>query len=167
MAKQKPAPEQVVEQLRNVRSQIEEDVTPMTPDQRRDLRDRTKHTRPTILAAVSAMGMSDKVSGTVSRAPADVIGLIDLTDRWTAVEAELRALLNGVSSANLKRRYELGLIADHVFAVTKQLVRWPEHAHLSTIYEEMKRLRNLERAKKKTRKGEEAPAAPEGGAEND
>ena len=163
MSKQRPTPEQVVEQLRAVRSQIEDDLSPMTPDQRRDLRDRTKHTRETIVAAISAIGMSERVAGTIGRSAGDVRALIGLTDRWTQVEGDLRGLLNGVSSANLMRRYQLALIADHAFAVTKQLIKWPENADLIPIFEEMKRLRNLERRTKK-QKSEDAAAAFEGAA---
>lgn len=156
MSKQKPTPEEVVQQLRAVRSQIEDEVTPMTPAQRRDLRDRTKHSRETISAATSAIGMSDKISGAIGLSKKEVQDLIMLSQRWTAVEDDLRALLNGISSANLKRRYQLAMIADHAFAVTKQLVRWPENGHLYSIYEEMKRLRKLERQQKRRKSGEPA-----------
>lgn len=165
MPTKKPTPEEVVQQLRDVRDQIIEEVTPMTPDQRRDLRDRTKRTRPSIVSALSAIGMSEKVSTVIGKSAADVNDLIKATDRWSAVEGDLAALLNGVSSANLMRKYQLGLIADQVFAVTKQLIRSPENAHLRTIFDDMKRLRNLERAKKRTPKSEDAPATPEGAAE--
>ncbi len=164
MDAKKPTPEEVVQQLRDVRDQILDEVTPMTPGQRRDLRDRTKRTRPTVLAAVSAIGMSEKVATVIGKSPADVNDLIKASDRWSAVEGDLMTLLNGISSANLMRKYQLGLIADQVFAVTKQLIRSPENAHLRTIFDEMKRLRNLERAKKRTRKSEDAPA-PEGAPE--
>jgi len=70
----------------------------------------------------------------------------------------LKALLIVVSRANFKRRYQLAAISDHALAVTKQLVRWPENSHLIPIYEEMQRLRKLERQKKRHRKTEE-PAA--------
>ncbi|HEY2323385.1 MAG TPA: hypothetical protein VGJ82_11050 [Thermoanaerobaculia bacterium] len=151
MAKQKPTPEQVVEQLRAVRSQIEDDITYMTPQQRRDLRDRTKHSAETIAAASNAIGMSGKVQGAIGMSSGEVKDLVALTDRWVAVEGDLRAMLNGVTSANIKRRHQLALIADQVFAVTKQLLRSPGNEDLRTIFEDMKRLRNLER-QKKTRK---------------
>lgn len=165
MATKKPTPEEVVQQLRDVRDQIVDEVTPMTPAQRRDLRDRTKRTRQSIVSAVSAIGMSEKVSTVIGKSPADVNDLINATDRWSAVEDDLMAFLNGISSANLMRKYQLGLIADQVFAVTKQLIRSPENAHLRTIFNDMKRLRNLERAKKRTPKSQDPPATPEGAAE--
>jgi hypothetical protein len=160
MSKPKPTPEEVVQQLRDVRSQIEDEVTPMTPAQRRDLRDRTKHSPETISAATAAIGMSEKLTGALGMSSADVQALIMLTTRWGQVESDLRALLNGVSSANLKRRHQLTLIADHVFAVTKQLVRSPENAHLISIYEEMQALRKAERKKKRKKKEEDVAEPP-------
>lgn len=155
MAKQKPTPEEVIQQLRDVRSQIEEDLAPMTSDQRRNLRDRTKHSPETISAAVSAIDLSANISAAIGLSSDQVKALMILLTRWVAVESDVRALLNGVSSANLKRRHRLDMIADHVFAVTKQLVRWPENDHLIPIYEEMSRLRKLERQKKRKKSGEE------------
>lgn len=153
-----------MQQVRAIRSDIAEHVTPMTPEQRRDLRDRTKRTKPTIETSVIAIDMSDKIAIAVGRSAADVKVLMAETDRWGTVEADLSSLLNGISSANLRRKYQLGLIADQVFAVTKQLIRSPENVHLLPIYNEMKRLRNIERPKKR-KKEEEPPAAPpEGGA---
>lgn len=151
MAKQKKTPEEVVEQLSALLSQIQDDVAPMTPRQRRDLRDRTKHSPETISAASSAIGMSKNVSAALGMTSDDVRELMMLAIRWEKVEQDLQALYNGVSSANLKRRHQLNLIADHAFAVTKQLVRSREHEELVSIYEEMQRLRKLER-QKKTRK---------------
>jgi hypothetical protein len=157
MSKQKTTPEEVIEQLRAVRSTIEDDVAPMTSQQRRDLRDRIRHSRETISAARSAVGMSDRVAGAIGMSSDDVKDLIVLATRWAAVEANLRELFNGVSSANLKRRHKLESIADHVFAVTKHLVRSPENQNLITIYEEMQRLRKLERQKKTRKRAEETP----------
>ena len=121
----------------------------MTPDQRRDLRDRTKRARPSIDTAITALGMSDKIAAALGRSTTDVNELIAATARWGTVEDDLKSLLNGISSANLARRYQLGLIADQIFAVTKQLIRSPENANLLPIVNEMKRLRNLERRTKR------------------
>ena len=159
--KKKPVPEDVIQRLRAVRNELTDEDQPMKAAQRRDLRDRTKRTPPSIQAAMSAIGMSEKVSVTIGVSSADVADLMEMDRRWMAVEEDLRSFLNGVSSANLMRRHQLGQIADHVFAITKQLVRWPENEVLINIYEEMKRLRTLERQKKRTRKpkGEPEPAA--------
>jgi len=163
MPKQKATPEELKEQLRAARSTIEDDVEPMTAQQRRDLRDRIRHSEETIAAAMSAVGMSDKVSAAVGMTTNDVKDLRMLAIRWEAVEGDLRALLNGVSSANLRRRHKLEMMADHVFAVTKHLVRSPENDGLISIFEEMQRLRKIERQKKRKRATE---PPEEGGAES-
>jgi hypothetical protein len=155
--KPKPVPEDVIARLRAVRDLLTDEDVPMTAAQRRDLRDRMKRTQPSFEAAMSAIGMSKKVSATIGVSSADVADLLEKQRRWTAVEEDLRSFLNGVSSANLLRRHQLGQIADHVFAITKQLVRWPENEVLINIYEEMKRLRTLERQKKRTRKPKGEP----------
>jgi Na+/phosphate symporter len=156
MSKQKSTPEDVIQQLRAVRSTIEEDdIAPMTAQQRRDVRDRIRHSRETISAAMSAVGMSDKVAGAIGMSSDEVKELIMLTTRWGAVESDLRELFNGVSSANLKRRHKLEMIADHIFAVTKHLVRARDNENLTTIYEQMQRLRKLERQKKTRRRAED------------
>jgi hypothetical protein len=149
MSKPKPTPDDVLQQVRSLRAEIGEHVTPMTPDQRRDLRDRTKRTPESIETAVHALDMSEKISVAIGRSVADVRDLMEATGRWGAVEGDLQSLLNGISSANLARRFQLGLIADQVFAVTKQLIRSPENAYLRPIYDEMNRLRKVERSKKK------------------
>ncbi len=148
----KPTPEDIIHRIRELRSTISEHVTPMTSPQRQELRDRTKRTRPSVVTAVHAIDMSSgKIEVAVGRSSAEVNDLISATDRWGAVEGDLRSLLEGIASANVMRRYQLGLIADQVFAVTKQLVRSPENAELLPIYNEMNRLRKLERQKKRTK----------------
>jgi|GEM_PF-4227986 len=81
MSKQKSTPEEVSQQLRAVRSTIEDDVAPMTAQQRRDLRDRTRHSPETIAAAMSAIGMSDNVAGAIGMKFDDVKDLMVLTTR--------------------------------------------------------------------------------------
>jgi len=163
MPNQKATPEDVQEQLRAVRSTIKDDVEPMTGQQRRDLRDRIKHSPETIGAAMSAIGMSDKVAGAIGMTMDDVVDLRMLAIRWAAVESDLSAFFKDVTSANLRRRHKLEMIADHVFAVTKHLVRSPENDRLIPIFEEMQRFRKLERQKKRKRA---ADPPEEGGGES-
>ena len=153
--KQKVEPETVVERLRAIFSEIEEDILILKFDQRRDLRNRTKTSKESILASISAIGMSDKVAGAVGRSASDVHGILDASSRWSAVEGDLRVLLNAVSSANLMRRYQLALIATQTYAITKQLIRDPQNSHLVPQFTEMTRLRKLERLKRAAAKSTE------------
>ena len=143
--RQKLSPEAVIEQLREISAQIEE-VTPLTPAQRRDLRNRTKISEEAISASAAAIGMSDNVARAIGLSAADVQALQMAAIRWAAVEGELRAFLNGISSANLARRYKLALIAMQAYSISTQLARAPENEHLVPIVEEMKRLRRKRKA---------------------
>ena len=78
--------------------------------------------------------------------------------RWYAVESELRTLLNGVSSTNLVRRYQLELIAGHAYTIAARLARDPANAALIPLVEEVQRLRKLERRRKPASRTE--PEAP-------
>jgi hypothetical protein len=157
--KQKVSPETVVEKLRAIRSEIEENVLDLSFDQRRDLRNRIKTSQESIISSINAIGMSDKLAGAVGRPASEVRGILEASNRWVAVEGELRVLLNAVSSANLMRRYQLALIAMQTFAITKQLIRDPANNQLIPQFTEMTRLRKLERLKRPAaKKDEDEPA---------
>ena len=151
---QKPTPEEVIERLRGIRSEIEDEIKEMTFEQRRDLRNKTKTSREIIVASISAVGMSDKVANALGRSAEDVQELISMERRWGAVEADLRALLNGVSSANLFRRYQLTLIATQAASIAAQLIRDPENEVLVSIVETIKHQRKLERRKRRAETAE-------------
>jgi hypothetical protein len=146
--KQKVAPDTVVQKLRAIRAEIEEEVLDLRFDQRRDLRNRTKTSSESIIASINAIGMSDKIAAALGRPASEVRGILDASLRWIEVEGELRSFLNAVTSANLMRRYQLALIATQTFAITKQLVRDPANNHLVPQFTEMTRLRKLERLKR-------------------
>jgi hypothetical protein len=156
-AKQKLTPEDVLEQLQAIRSDVDE-IKPLSFAERRDLRNKLKTSEATIQASVSILGASDKVAHAIGRSAEDVLEIVSDRRRWYSVENELRTLLNGVSSANLVRRHQLELIAGHTYAIAARLARDPANAALIPLVEEMQRLRKLERRKKPSRPTE--PAAP-------
>src|SRR4029078_11473471 len=85
----------------------------------------------------------------VGRTPADLRqDEVEIT-RWTAVEDELKAMLKGVSAANLIRRHRLGLAALQAYNISQQLVRHPDHADLLPHVEGMKRLNKFGRRRAK------------------
>ena len=83
-------------------------------------------------------------------------------DRWTAVEDELRAMLNGVAAANLVRRHRIGLTALQTYNICRQLVRQKEHAALLPPVQGMKRLNKF--GKKHAKAAGGGAAAGDGGA---
>jgi len=156
-AKQKPTPEDVTERLRAIQSECDE-IKSLSFAERRDLRNKIKTSEAALQASVSIIGASDKIANAIGRSADDVREIFSERQRWYAVEGELRTLLNGVSSANLVRRYQLELIAGHAYTIAARLARDPANALLIPFVEEMQRLRKLERRKKPARRTE--PEAP-------
>jgi len=142
-------PAAIVEQLRAISSQLPE-ATPMTPDQRETVRNHARSARSgeILQTTISLVGTTDAISTPVGHDADGVRQLCDDSNRWAVVEDELRALLNGVSSANLVRRQQLAVIADTAYGVGVQLLRNPEHAAVVPHVLELKRLKGLARRKK-------------------
>lgn len=160
-ANQKSTPEDVVEQLRTIRSEVDDEIKSLSFAERRELRNKIKTSDAALQASVSIIGASDKVAHAIGQSAEDVLEIFSDRRRWYAVESELRTLLNGVSSANLVRRHQLELIAGHAYAIAARLARDPANAVLIPLVEEMQRLRKLERRRKPaTRTEPEAPPQP-------
>lgn len=141
-------PEALVEQLRSLRSQMEE-VTPLTPAQKRSLRGQMRRQSDAIVASsINMIGALDNVALAIGQKPDDVRQLQLEWNRWTAVADELRALLNGVEGANLVRRQQLALISAQAYSIGAQLARDPAHAVLVPHVQEVKRLKRFSNRKK-------------------
>lgn len=141
------APEAVVEQLRTMRAQIG-DVAPLTAAQRRALRVSGRTSNPIVQSSINVIGALDIVAQAVGQPADEMRQLCDEDNRWTAVEDELRGMLNGVSSSNLIRRQHIALIAGRAYNIGTQLARDPAHAVLVPHVEEIKRLKSVKRRKK-------------------
>lgn len=140
-------PEAVVEQLRILREQIAE-VKPLTAAERRLLRRRGKTSNPVLQASINLIGAHDQVSQAVAQPAEGVRQMYDESNRWTAVEDELRTMLEGVAGANLVRRERIALIAGQAYNIGTQLARDPANALLRPHVEEIKRLKRSTRRKK-------------------
>jgi len=153
-------PQAVIDQLRAISSQIA-DVTPLTAEQRKGLRDIAKTMNNEILqASISVIDSADLVKQAVGQMPEDVRSLYDESNRWTGVEDELRTMLNGVAGANLIRRQLLALIVRRVYGIGSQLANDPAHAALVPQVAEIKRLKRLARGKKKSAPQDPQQPAP-------
>ncbi len=153
-----PAPEQVVELLRGL-SQSIVGGTRLTPKQRRAFQALVRASRFALQSSISIIGASDNVSQAVGQPAGDVRQKVDESNRWTAVEDELRSLLAGVSDANLTRRYEIALITGQAYFVGKQLARNPENAAgLQPHLQEVKRLKSMGRSRKRATETPEQPS---------
>lgn len=149
-------PEAVVEQLRAMRGQIAE-VTPLTSVERKHLRRRGHTSNPVLQASINMIGAHDQVSQAVAQPADGVRRLYDEANRWTAVEDELRTMLEGVVGANLVRRERIALIAGQAYNIGTQLARDPANAVLRPHVEEIRRLKRFTRRKKA---GEPTPPPP-------
>jgi len=154
-------PEAIVERLRVTRSQIGE-VKPLTPVERQALRNRTRSSNPVLQASFNVIGALDLVAEAVGQSADSVRQLYAETNRWTAVEDELRSMLNGVSGANLIRRQRLEFLASQAYTIGTRLARDPAHAVLVPHIEEIKRLKSFKRRRKAAQApgSSQSPATP-------
>jgi hypothetical protein len=149
-------PEAVVDALRALRAQIG-DTTPLTVEQRKALRGKARSSNPLLQASINVIGASDNVSQAIGQPASDVRQLYDEANRWTAVEDEMRSMLNGISSTNLVRRQRIELIAAQAANIGTQLARDPANAVLVPHVQEIKRLKGFTRRKKAA----QAPGTPQ------
>jgi hypothetical protein len=150
-------PEIVVEQLRSIRSQLAE-VKPLTPSQKRVLREQSRKQSDAVLASsINVIGALDTIAQAIGQKPEDVRQLQSDWNRWTAVIDELRGLLNGVEGANLVRRQQLTLIAQQAVSIGAQLARNPANSVLVPHITEVKRLRKSSNRKKKPAENPQSP----------
>jgi hypothetical protein len=154
-------PEQVVDQLRTLRSQIAE-VSPLTPEQRRVLRQQAALPDSVISASINVIGASDTITSAVGAPAGGVRVMVADADRWDAVENELKATLAGVAGANLIRRQKIAVIAAQAYGIGKQLARVPQNADLVPHVAEVKHQRTLARRKKRATQTPGTPAPAPG-----
>jgi hypothetical protein len=154
-------PEAIVDGLRAMRAQLGE-VTPLTPQQRIELRNRARTSNPILQASINVIGALDNVSQALGQPAGTVRQLYEEANRWTAVEDELRMMLSGVAGANLVRRQRVTLVAAQAYSIGAQLARDPAHAVLLPHVQEIRRLKSFTRRKKAAQvPGTTPPPAPQ------
>jgi hypothetical protein len=152
-------PEQVVEQLRVLRQQIA-DVSPLTRVERKVASRQASVPNNVVQASINVIGASEVVSHAVGQGADEVRQLVDDTNRWTAVEDELRGMLKGIADANLGRRQRTGIIAAQAYIIGQQLARVSGNAALRPHVQEIKRLRALARRRKPAAQSPQPPQSP-------
>jgi hypothetical protein len=126
---QSVTPEAIVETLRAMREQIPEYVQ-LAPAEVKSIQPVANIHPDFAQAAINAIGASPLVQAVVGQTPEALQQEAEAAARWSKVEDELVAMLKGVSHANLMRRNRLGEASLTAYAVSKKLVRAPEHAAL-------------------------------------
>jgi hypothetical protein len=152
----KLTPEAVIEQIRAMRSQVDE-VTPMDKTQRLQLKQRARRQpAPVVEASISVIGSSGVVAQAVGQPVEEVLQLQSDVARWALAASEVHSFLQGIEGANLIRRDRLAFIASQAYSFGSQLVRNPENAELLPQVEEIQRRRVAARR----RKAAQAPETP-------
>ena len=144
-------PEAIAEQLRALRSHVP-DFVHLPVAEVRALRGAANANADFVQAAINAVGAADGIQTLFGKTSPELRQQTEEAARWTVVEDEVRALLQGVSTANVVRRHRIGLTALQTYGVVRQLARQPEFQHLLPHLQEMKR---------KNRFGGKKAAAPE------
>jgi len=152
-------PEELVEQLRAFRQRIPE-YGPLPTPQRRALKAVARADAAFVQSAINTIGSSDAVSQAVGVSAEELRRQSEVAMRWSAVEDELRTLLQGVTAANLTRRHGIALSALQAYHIGRQLVRKQENADLLPQVAEMKRLNRFGRRRKTAAAPEPPPVTP-------
>ena len=141
-----PTPEQVVEQLRALMASIP-DVPSLTEREQKVMRRSRRIPDPEIQASINVVGALDKVANAIGRPADECRQLVEVGNRWDAVENELAGALKAISGANLVRKQRVTVIAIQAYAIGQQLARDPENAAVVPHVKEVKRLKALRRRK--------------------
>jgi len=150
----KLTPQEVLEQLRTMTSQIEE-VAPLTKEQRSLVKANLRqHKQAIVEASINVMEVIANVPQAIGQ-PLDEVRQIQ-TDAilWDSVIDAARRFLKGLEGANLVRRQRLALIGTQAYTIGTTLAKDPANAALVPTVEEVKKLKSLSRHKK-------APQAPQ------
>ena len=87
-ATRKPTPEDVVEQLRAIRSEIDDEFKPLSSAERRDLRNKLKTSDEALESSVSIIHGSDKGARAIGQSAEDVLRIVSDRRRWSLVAVE-------------------------------------------------------------------------------
>ena len=130
-AAQDPAvtPESVVEQLRALRSQVPFYGQLPVPTAR-SLRAAASLNPEFAHAAIHSVGASATVQATVGQTSEELQTADEAAARWAMVRDELKATLDGVTSAVLTMKHTLCQSLLLTYTVSKKLVKMPQHADL-------------------------------------
>jgi hypothetical protein len=155
------SPEEVVQQLRDLRARIPmpAGLSALNADKRR----RLSNVAPQFIdAAINAAGVSSQVESLLGRTSGELRDEDHIAGRWTAAIDETRAMLQILIDANAVRRQRVGLVALQTYHVCRQLARdGAQAARLSTHIAEMKRLNKFGRPRHKAPQPDPQPPAPQ------
>ncbi len=115
-------PDAVLVQLMALRQQIPDFTQLQIPDAQ-TLRSAANVGPVFVQTAIETVRNSGPVQSALGQNPDDMQQEALAADQWSAVERELRSLLQGVSATNLVRRHKVGMTALQTYNISRQLVR--------------------------------------------
>jgi hypothetical protein len=140
-------PESVVESVRALRAQIP-NYTQLPIPTARTLQVVAALNRDFTQAAINAVSASETVQATVGQTAEELQAAVEATARWSMVRDELKATLDGVTSAVLTMKHSLGQSVLLTYTVSKKLVKVPQHANLLPHVALMRKTNRLGRNRK-------------------
>lgn len=149
-------PDEIIEQLRALRARIP-DYGPLTVERSRALHNAARADATFVQAAINSVGASEPMRQALGMSADDLRQAVDGCSRWSAVEDELRAMLDGVAASNLRRRHQVGLTVLQAYSIGRQLVRKDQHSDLIPHVKEMRRLNRFGRRRKTAQPQPPAP----------
>jgi hypothetical protein len=143
-------PEQVVEQLRAIRASLT-DLSSVDAAEKKRLSRRRKLSGDVLQAQIDLMAVSDEIPAVLGTPTESVQGLNETLGEWSAVEDEVRIILDTVETHNLVTRHELQSLTSRATNMGVQLARDPQKVSVfGTHLQEIRRLKRLGRRKKVT-----------------
>jgi predicted GTPase len=152
-----PTPEQLVEQLRALAETFSEGA-PLTPAEKRKVRQLSGVSNAVVQAQINLFDVHERVGSAVGAVSADVRQMADESNRWTAVEDQLKRMFQSVYGANLVRRQKLAIIGAQASLVGQALAKNPEFGEIRTQMQEIRRVKRL--ARRKASPGTPKPQTP-------
>jgi hypothetical protein len=144
-----PTPEEISEQLRALTDLIEADLEIFGPRQRKVMRDSARVPDEIVWRTIHAVGATDIIAKAIGMSADQLRDLVELSNRWNAVEGSLRTLLTGVLGAKLARRHQIAKVVSRVFMIASQLAKDDAYGDLRAYVEDVKRMKSYERRKRK------------------
>jgi len=147
-----PTPEEISEQLRQLTDLLEADLEMFDSAERKVLRDAARVPDEIVWRTVHAVDATEIIAQAIGMYSEQLRDLIELSNRWTSAESQLRTLLIGVQGAKLARRHQVAKIVARVFIIASQLAKDDAYADLRVYVEDVKRIKSYERRQRKTEK---------------
>jgi hypothetical protein len=132
------SPEELVAELRRLRARIPE-YQQLTGREAQG-KVRVAYLDPEFIdIGVNAIGAYDGPPSLIGVDAEELRGELSNSDRWTGPQHELKAMLDGVSSANLARRNRIGTTILAAYEIFQRLITLGEHPELIPFVEAMRR----------------------------